>query len=75
MFGAVAMTYAAEPGPLGSRIVCRIAARTGRLAQARAYALAWGDLVMMRKQLRVLRALAEAGQSGGAGAGVVADPG
>jgi len=61
MFGPVAMTYAAEPSPLGSRIVCRIAARTGQLARARAYALAWGDLAMMRKQLRVLKALAEAG--------------
>ncbi len=60
LFGRVAMTYAAEPGPSGSRIVCRIAASSdGPLRRARAHALAWGDLVMMRKQLRTLRDLAE----------------
>jgi len=56
MFGPVAMTYAAEPG----RIVCRIAvARRGRVDRLRGHLLAWGDLVMMRKQLRTLRGLAE----------------
>ncbi|HEY0951748.1 hypothetical protein [Nocardioides sp.] len=56
LFGPVAMTYAAEPG----RIVCRIAvARRGRVDRLRGHLLAWGDLVMMRKQLRTLRALAE----------------
>ncbi len=60
LFGAVAMTYAAEPGASGSRIVCRIAAAaSGRLTTARAHALAWGDLVMITKQLRVLKACAE----------------
>ncbi|CAN5496290.1 hypothetical protein BH11ACT8_BH11ACT8_00180 [soil metagenome] len=60
LFGAVAMTYAAEPGAAGSRIVCRIAAAApGRLGIARAHALAWGDLVMIRKQLHVLRDRAE----------------
>ncbi|HYF71595.1 MAG TPA: hypothetical protein VD864_02175 [Nocardioides sp.] len=56
MFGPVAMTYAAEPG----RIVCRIAAaRRGRVDRVRGRLLAWGDLVMMRKQLHTLRDLAE----------------
>ena len=60
LFGPVAMTYAAEPDPAGSRIVCRLAvAADGPLRRARAYALAWGDLVMMRKQLITLKVLAE----------------
>ncbi len=61
MFGPVAMTYAAEPDGPGSRIVCRIAAGAagGPLAWARAQVLAWGDLVMMRRQFLNLRALAE----------------
>jgi hypothetical protein len=60
MFGPVAMTYAAEPDGHDSRIVCRIAAAAdGPLARARAHALAWGDLVMMRRQLLNLKALAE----------------
>lgn len=60
MFGPVAMTYAAEPGPAGSRIVGRIAARADSpVRRAKAYLLAWGDLVMMRKQLLTLKELAE----------------
>jgi hypothetical protein len=60
MFGPVAMTYAAEPDGPNSRIVCRIAAAArGPLAQVRAQALAWGDLVMMRRQFLNLKALAE----------------
>jgi hypothetical protein len=56
MFGRTAMTYAAEPG----RIVCRIAvSQRGPVDRLRSRALAWGDLVMMRKQLRTLRSLAE----------------
>ncbi len=60
MFGPVAMTYTAEPDGPHSRIVCRIAAAArGPLAQVRAHALAWGDLVMMRRQFLNLKALAE----------------
>ncbi|WP_137292296.1 hypothetical protein [Nocardioides dongxiaopingii] len=61
-FGRVAMTYAAEPGPVpgSSRIVCRIAVGAGsRPGRVAAHALAWGDLVMIRKQLRTLGGLAE----------------
>jgi hypothetical protein len=60
LFGPVALTYASEPDPAGSRIVCRLAvAAEGPLRRSRAYALAWGDLVMMRRQLLNLKALAE----------------
>jgi len=61
-FGKVAMTYAAEPGgqPGTSRLVCRITVEaTGRLGRAWALALAWGDLVMIRKQFHTLKRLAE----------------
>jgi hypothetical protein len=55
MFGPVAMTFAA-----GSRIVGRLVAGTrGPLSRVRAHALAWGDLVMMRRQFLNLKALAE----------------
>jgi hypothetical protein len=60
LFGPVAMTYAAEPDGVGSRIVGRLAAAAGtRARRAKAYGLAWGDLVMMRKQLLTLKELAE----------------
>ena len=60
IFGPVAVTYAAEPEGAGSRIVCRAAvAANGPLPRLRAHALAWGDLVMMRRELLNLKALAE----------------
>jgi len=60
LFGPVAVTYAVEPDPAGARLVCRIVvvARSAP-ARLRARALAWGDLVMMRKQLLTLKKLAE----------------
>jgi hypothetical protein len=60
LFGPVAMTFAAEADADGSRIVGRlVAGTTGPLSTARAHALAWGDLVMMRRQLLNFKALAE----------------
>lgn len=64
LLGPVAMTFAAEPGPGAardaSRIVCRLVTRVDGLAsRARAGLLAWGDLVMMRRQLLNLKGLAE----------------
>ena len=60
LFGKLAVTYAVEPGPEGSRLVCRIAVASGSwLSRLRVQALAWGDLVMMRKQLLTLKELAE----------------
>ena len=60
LFGPVAMTYAAEPDGAGSRIVGRLAVTADtRARRAKAHALAWGDLVMMRKQLLTLKELAE----------------
>lgn len=60
LFGEVAVTYAAEPDGDGSRIVCRmLVGQAGPFEWVRSRLLAWGDLVMMRKQLLTLRALAE----------------
>ena len=53
--GRTAATYAAEPGRLVARLVVPGATPSER---ARALALAWGDLVMMRRQLLNLAALA-----------------
>jgi hypothetical protein len=60
-FGDLTTTYAVEPDGAGaSRLLCRIVLRVEWLpTRARAYALAWGDLVMMRKQLLTLKGLAE----------------
>ena len=55
-----AVTYAAEPDPHGSRIVSRMVVEASAPVT---WALAWGDLVMMRKQLRTLRDLAETSTS------------
>jgi hypothetical protein len=58
------MTYAVEPHGPGSRIVCRLCvAQDGPARWARSRLLAWGDLVMMRKQLRTLKRLAERDQA------------
>ncbi len=64
IFGDVRVTYAVaagEPG-CGSRLVAVLRFRaTGGTADAvRRRLLAWGDLLMMRKQLRTLRDLAQA---------------
>ena len=61
VFGDLTATYAVEPdGPDASRLLCRIVLVAESIpARVRAHALAWGDLVMMRKQLHTLKALAE----------------
>jgi hypothetical protein len=59
--GFVSMTYAAVPtGPATSRLVVKldIECRT-RWDPVRLLPLAWGDLIMMRKQLLTLKMLAE----------------
>ena len=67
--GPLSVTYAAHPaGEDRCRIHCRmvVPGRT-RAQRARATALAWGDLVMIRKQLHQLAALAarDAAAAGG----------
>jgi hypothetical protein len=54
-----AMTYRAGPGPHGSRLI-GVLAVDGRRPGLWRHALAWGDLVMMRRQLRTLATLAAA---------------
>jgi hypothetical protein len=61
LFGPMAVTYSVAPrGPDASRIVVCVNTRAKSLpARVRLEALAMGDLVMMRKQLRTIRTLAE----------------
>lgn len=61
--GPLSVTYAAHPVPGGGPDACRLHCRMvvpgrTRAQRARAAALAWGDLVMIRKQLHQLAALA-----------------
>lgn len=63
LFGDVAITYAVVPvAPARSRIVAviRFGRPSTRAGAVRTWLLTWGDLVMMRKQLRTFAALAEA---------------
>jgi hypothetical protein len=60
-YGRFSLTYDVRPtGPDSSRLVCKadLASRT-RLDRVRWFLLAWGDLIMMRKQFLILKALAE----------------
>lgn len=62
LFGQVLVTYAVRPTATGSRLLAVLRlqrGRGGRFADLRRHALAWGDLLMMAKQLRTLRDLAE----------------
>lgn len=64
VFGDLAVTYRVDPAahrPAETRLVAalRVQDPPGPFPAARRAALAWGDLLMMRKQLRTLAALAE----------------
>lgn len=61
VFGAISLTYAVVEHPSHSRLISAMhIPPVGRvLPEARRLMLAWGDLVMMRKQLTVLATLAE----------------
>ena len=62
LFGRVALTYRISPGSgAASRLVAKlmVAVPTGPLGLVNRHLLPAGDLIMMRKQLRTLQALAE----------------
>jgi hypothetical protein len=62
LFGELAASYVVVPrGPARARLVVKLVIRWahGPLAWAMRPLLAWGDLVMMRRQLLTLKALAE----------------
>lgn len=63
LFGVLRVTYwvrPGEPGRVRLLVKLRVAPAPGWLVRLRDTALAWGDLVMMRRQLLNLKALAEA---------------
>ena len=55
-----AITYAVAPDPRGSRLVATVTVDGAPRGGLLRYTLAWGDLVMMRRQLRTLAGLAGA---------------
>ena len=61
IYGLLAISYAIHPRDDGSsRLIVRLDARATTLFQrVRRTLLAWGDLIMMRKQLLTLKQLAE----------------
>jgi hypothetical protein len=61
IFGAIAVSYVVTPDATGgTRLVVKLRVKQrGPLAGLRNALLAWGDVVMMRKQLLTLKALAE----------------
>jgi hypothetical protein len=61
MFGDIAITYAVTPMAGGTRLAAKVLVRYPRrgLWRCMRALLPWGDLIMMRKQLRTLKALAE----------------
>ncbi len=60
-FGGVVVSYMIIPGQASCRLLAKlcVARRSGGVAAITRLLLPWGDLVMMRKQLRTLRDLAE----------------
>jgi hypothetical protein len=60
-YGFFSLTYAVRPtGTASCRLVVKSDLANGRWwERARLFLVAWGDLIMMRKQLLTLRALAE----------------
>ena len=61
LFGPMTVTYRVKETVGGARLTCvlDLPTTTGVRARVLRYALAWGDLVMMRKQLLTLRDLSE----------------
>ena len=62
-FGPLVCTYQTVPQVAGTTLRCDVfLSRSRGVGRIRAYLLAWGDLVMMRKQLLTLAALSERSQ-------------
>jgi hypothetical protein len=62
-FGPLVCSYQTVPQVAGTTLRCDVfLTRPQGLGRVRGYLLAWGDLVMMRKQLRTFAALSERSQ-------------
>jgi len=74
VYGSFSLTYEVRPtGPDSSRLVCKAdLASSTRWDRVRWYLLAWGDLIMMRKQFLTLKKLAEKTAREGVGIGPAA---
>ncbi|MFI9645455.1 hypothetical protein ACIHAA_04055 [Streptomyces sp. NPDC052040] len=59
--GQMAVSYTVRPHADGSRLIVKVVAETGGTLRRRLRRrlMAWGDLIMMRKQLLTLKGLAE----------------
>lgn len=67
LFGEIALSYTVRPtGRQSTRLVTKLLVRgpRRRSGQLETRALAWGDLMMMRRQLLTLKVLAEASGAG-----------
>ncbi|MFE5540828.1 hypothetical protein [Streptomyces sp. NPDC056492] len=76
--GRMAVSYTLRPhGETGSRLVVKVVAETGETTgrRLRRRLLAWGDLVMMRKQLLTLKELSEGSTASSTPGPSAADPG
>jgi hypothetical protein len=58
LYGDIAVSYTVTPTATGSRLVVKMVI-PATVGAVRRWLLAWGDVVMMRKQLTTLAALAE----------------
>ncbi len=65
IFGLMSLTYAVQyRGPAACRLIVKVnVAARNWMERLRRFVLAWGDLIMMRKQLKTIKSLAESNSS------------
>ncbi|MEW6406237.1 MAG: hypothetical protein AB1649_31000 [Chloroflexota bacterium] len=65
IFGFISLTYAVkDTGPEACRLIVKVnCGARNWIERLRRFILAWGDLIMMRKQLNTIKSLAESNSS------------